>query len=574
MRDDNEIVAEIFNTKQRKNETVYARRLKDLINKMESKSADGLQKRWFVDGLRSKLRRKMKIVPPSSYVDAYNRALDLESERKTKKKKTSSSNSDDDEPARDDSSDDEGSSKKVRALQKDMVRMMEFKNMKNEPKGSELWCTECKTDGHTKGSCPKNQFCDICQIIGHSTKECPFNMKTRGSSQVFLIQEASPSGSSGNTNSTGATSGGYRNNGRGQNNNNNNDNRSRIQYDASGRPIVQCRTCNLWGHFARDCTTTSTLKLLCRWCGPGDHEDSQCPKSGVNLITVGTDVEEVLAITRRQAEEKRKLAEALISKASSAETSQLRDITGTLARDYAEQNIVRQILQTEVPIKISDLLLTMPQLQTAILNHTPFPTEDTGRDSREVMTTDPMLLALTSGRHPAVVEMGILGNVLTETIVDGGSGVNVLLEDTWKKLGKPTLWPPTFQLLTADQHGIKPLGILKAQPVTIGTQPFLLDFVVIPLKRKGYDAILGRDWLVQEKVKHDWKQNTLSMERGGKRIIIDLHTQMVGEEAASSDSESDGEGKRRMEPDEGGVLRLEEGSNDDDLDSVNGLYHW
>lgn len=116
------------------------------------------------------------------------------------------------------------------------------------------------------------------------------------------------------------------------------------------------------------------------------------------------------------------------------------------------------------------------------------------------------------------------------------------------------------------------------QPVTIGTQPFLLDFVVIPLKRKGYDAILGRDWLVQAKVKHDWKQNTLLMEHGGKRFIIDLHTQMVGEEAASSDSESDGEsddeGKRRMEPDEGGVLRLEEGSNDDDLDSVNGLYHW
>ena len=251
----------------------------------------------------------------------------------------------------------------------------------------------------------------------------------------------------------------------------------------------------------------------------------------------------------------------------------MKDIPGTLARKFAEQNIVRQILQTEVPVKISDLLLTMPQLRTAILNHTPFQqaTEDTGRDNSPTTATDPMLLALTTGRHPAVVEMGILGNVLTDTIVDGGSGVNVLPEDTWKKLGKPTLWPPAFQLLTADQHGIKPLGILKAQPVTVGTQPFLLDFVVIPLKRKGYDAILGRDWLVQAKVKHDWKRNTLSMEREGKRFIIDLHTQMVGEEAASSDSESDresdDEGKRRMEPDEGGVLRL-------DLDSVNGLFHW
>ena len=95
-----------------------------------------------------------------------------------------------------------------------------------------------------------------------------------------------------------------------------------------------------------------------------------------------------------------------------------------------------------------------------------------------------------------------------------------------------------------------------AQLVTIGTQPFLLDFVVIPQKRRGYKAILGRGWLVQAKVKHDWKRNTLSMKCGGRRFIIDLHTQMVGEEVASSDSEgegeSDDEGKKRMEPDKKG----------------------
>ena len=53
---------------------------------------------------------------------------------------------------------------------------------------------------------------------------------------------------------------------------------------------------------------------------------------------------------------------------------------------------------------------------------------------------------------------------------------------------------------------------------------------------------------------------------------------MVGEEAMSSDSEGEGknddEGKMRMEPDDEGVLRLEGGSTDDDLDSVNGLLHW
>lgn len=54
------------------------------------------------------------------------------------------------------------------------------------------------------------------------------------------------------------------------------------------------------------------------------------------------------------------------------------------------------------------------------------------RKEKESRTSaaDPMLRALTSGRHPVVVEMGILGTILSNTIVDEGSGVNVLPEDT------------------------------------------------------------------------------------------------------------------------------------------------
>ncbi len=49
---------------------------------------------------------------------------------------------------------------------------------------------------------------------------------------------------------------------------------------------------------------------------------------------------------------------------------------------------------------------------------------------------------------------------------------------------------------------------------------------------------------------------------------------MVGEEAISSDFEEEDEGKQRLEPNEEGVLQLEGGSTDNDLDSVNGFFHW
>ena len=97
---------------------------------MESQPADGLKKRWFVEGLRPALKKKMKIVPPASYSDAYTRAMDLESEQKTSKKKKHKS-SDSEDSSSESSSSDEESDKKVKALQKDMLRMMkEFKNLK------------------------------------------------------------------------------------------------------------------------------------------------------------------------------------------------------------------------------------------------------------------------------------------------------------------------------------------------------------------------------------------------------------------------------------------------------------
>ena len=61
---------------------------------------------------------------------------------------------------------------------------------------------------------------------------------------------------------------------------------------------------------------------------------------------------------------------------------------------------------------------------------------------------------------------------LINSIVDGG----VLLEETWKCFGKPTLRLPTFHLVGAEQHGTKPLVTLIAQKVIVGIQHFFPNF--------------------------------------------------------------------------------------------------
>lgn len=67
-------------------------------------------------------------------------------------------------------------------------------------------------------------------------------------------------------------------------------------------------------------------------------------------------------------------------------------------------------------------------------------------------------------------------------------------------------------------------------------------------------------------------RKTLSIESEGKKYIIDLQNQVVSQEVASdswSEMGEDGE----MEPNEEGVLRLGNCS-EDETSSINGLFHW
>lgn len=41
------------------------------------------------------------------------------------------------------------------------------------------------------------------------------------------------------------------------------------------------------------------------------------------------------------------------------------------------------------------------------------------------------------------------------------------------------------------------------QKIIVGTQQFFMDFVVIALDKKGYDALLGTRWLVAAKATHN-----------------------------------------------------------------------
>ena len=126
-------------------------------------------------------------------------------------------------------------------------------------------------------------------------------------------------------------------------------------------------------------------------------------------------------------------------------------------------NIMKQVLEITILVKIADLSETLPQLRVAITQGARIKGVSSKQEKKEkaqMRKETNTLFTIGMGRTPVVVEMEIMRCKLSNTIFDGGLGINILLERAWKALGKPTLWPPTFELAGANQHGIKPIGTL------------------------------------------------------------------------------------------------------------------
>jgi len=73
-----------------------------------------------------------------------------------------------------------------------------------------------------------------------------------------------------------------------------------------------------------------------------------------------------------------------------------------------------------------------------------------------------------------------------------------------------------------DQQRVQPMGIFKNLLIRI----FGLEFFIIArvLRMEGlnneYSMLLGRPWLQQSKVHHDWNTNLFSLSISSKTIIV------------------------------------------------------
>ena len=81
-------------------------------------------------------------------------------------------------------------------------------------------------------------------------------------------------------------------------------------------------------------------------------------------------------------------------------------------------------------------------------------------------------------------------------ILDLGSNVNILMKQTWKLMGNPTLGWFSVQLCLANQEKVQPIGRISNLVVDIKGMKTHADFDVIEVVEDGdlYPPLLGIGW--------------------------------------------------------------------------------
>ena len=103
------------------------------------------------------------------------------------------------------------------------------------------------------------------------------------------------------------------------------------------------------------------------------------------------------------------------------------------------------------------------------------------------------------------IDVQISGCVLSYVPIDGGSGVNIMIEAIAHQLGFKEFQPTARTMRLANGARVIPTGTLTNIPTLIGGQEFKLNYLVMrPARPSTYPVLIGRPWLYGAKVTSDW----------------------------------------------------------------------
>jgi hypothetical protein len=127
----------------------------------------------------------------------------------------------------------------------------------------------------------------------------------------------------------------------------------------------------------------------------------------------------------------------------------------------------------------------------------------------------------------ALIQVQIGKNTIEDVLLDGGYGVNIIIEQLRLKLGLPKPKPAPYNLRMADQTTTKLVGLIRNLKINVHGIPYIITFTILhnSVVDSNYSMLLGRPWLRDVKMAHDWGSNIVTIQGNGtiKTIIVTKH---------------------------------------------------
>ncbi len=112
-------------------------------------------------------------------------------------------------------------------------------------------------------------------------------------------------------------------------------------------------------------------------------------------------------------------------------------------------------------------------------------------------------------------------------MLDGGSGVNIIIEQLKLRLGLLKPKPTPYNMRMVDQTTTKPVGLIRDLNIYVHGISYITTFTILQnnVVDFSYSMLLRRPWLRHAKVTHDWGRNIVTIQGNGivRTIIITKH---------------------------------------------------
>ncbi len=120
-------------------------------------------------------------------------------------------------------------------------------------------------------------------------------------------------------------------------------------------------------------------------------------------------------------------------------------------------------------------------------------------------------------------------NIVEDVLIDGGASVNIITKNLRTKLSSPKPRPTPYHLRIAYHNMTTPLGIIKNLKIHIHGIPYITTFMVLKsgVVDFSYFMLLGRPWLIDAKVTHDWCNNVITIQGNGTIITILVNRKLL-----------------------------------------------